>query len=102
MGTTRHEGRGQRSGLRACEGRAVVLKCFKLKGKKGKKKKKKKTQLGLVEQVISRAATRRTTWLACSQRDAVMAGRHCFVCWKGGICVAKKRERKWQGREWNR
>src|SRR6266571_7032214 len=90
MGTTRREGRGQRSGLRGCEGRAVVLQRFKLKRKKGKKKKKKKTQLGLVEQVSSRAATRRTTWLACSQRDTVMASRPCFVCWKGGICVAKK------------
>ena len=55
-----------------------------------KRKKKKKTQLGLVEQVSSRVATRRTTWLACSQRDAVMAGRPCFVCWEGGICVTEK------------
>src|SRR6266702_1316423 len=58
MGTTRREGRGQRSGLRACEGRAVVLQRFKLKREKGKEKEK-KTQLGLVEQVSSRAATTR-------------------------------------------
>src|SRR6266568_9626730 len=56
MGTTRREGRGQRSGLRACEGRAVVLQRFKLKREKGKEKEK-KTQLGLVEQVSSWAAT---------------------------------------------
>ena len=90
MGTTRREGWGQWSGLRACEGCTVVLQRFKLKWKKGRKKKKKKTQLGLVEQVSSQAATRWTTWLACSQRDAVMASCPCFVCWKGGICVAKK------------
>ena len=60
MGTTRREGRGQRSGLRVCEGRAVVLQRFKLKRKKGKEKEKeKKTQLGLVEQVSSRVATTR-------------------------------------------
>ena len=58
MGTTRREGRGRRSGLRACEGRAVVLQRFKLKRKKGKKKKK-KTQLGLVEQVSSQVVMTR-------------------------------------------
>ncbi len=59
MGTTRREGQGQQSGLRACEGRTVVLQWFKLKWKKGKEKEKKKTQLGLVEQVSSQVATTR-------------------------------------------
>ena len=45
MGTTRREGRGQRSGLRVCEGRAVVLQRFKLKREKGKEKEKKKLNL---------------------------------------------------------
>ena len=41
MGTTRREERGQQSGLRVCEGRAIVLQRFKLKPKKGKEKEKK-------------------------------------------------------------
>ncbi len=41
MGTMRCEGRGQWSGLHACEGRAIVLQRFKLKRKKGKEKEKK-------------------------------------------------------------
>src|SRR6266702_4209226 len=95
MGTTRREGRGQRSGLRACEGRAVVLQRFELKWKKGKKKKKKKTQLGLVEQVSSRAATTRVGdeqpgWRVRKEMPSwpvvlvLCAGKEVYVCQKNG------------------
>src|SRR6266702_3893652 len=101
MGTMRHEGRGQRSGLRACEGRTVVLQRFKLKWKKGKKKKKKKTQLGLGEQVSSWAAMTRVGdeqpgWRVRKETPSwpvvlvLCAGKEVYVWQKKGKGVAGK------------
>ena len=111
MGTTRHEGWGQQSGLCVCEGRAIVLQWFKSKWKKGKEKEK-KTQLGWVEQVSSQAATTRMgdeqpgwhvhketlSWLVIL---VLCAGKEVYVWQKNGKGSGRKGSRTGsEGSEW--
>ncbi len=104
MGTTRHEGWGQQSGLCACEGHAIVLQQFKLKWKKEKEKEKKKTQLGLVEQVSSQAVMTRVGdkqpgWCVCKETPSwpvvlvLCAEKEVYVWQKNGKGSGRKGSR---------